>query len=307
MRRRESRVVRPILTLDTALAETAMRLHPDQEFTTERPLQLPSEGSDYTPQIRPVVCKAVLQDHYGDIWNKLTFLLYVVERLLHKSTVIFSCPLDNIPDEIDLVTMDPSGQIYWGGVTSYVACIALAEPVPVTRDRSSPSRKGHWIARKRFEVPSRQLSEGFPIEVWGADRFREFGLSSRTAFCVLVNDAEELLGQPDSIDNAVRVIVHEDMAYIISRDKALQHMIATEVASETIYRALRAAIQNGLTLSDLDEYSFLARWVSRLRRGTGISEETLLRAAREEDYALIRSIVQSRQDLLTELTRLSRY
>lgn len=305
MHRSERRIVRPVLTLDTVLEDTAMRLHPCQEFTTEPNLQLPPEGNECAPQVRPATRKTVLQEHCGDMWDKLVFVLYAIERAIHRSACVFVCLLDEIPDEIDLVAADRSGQIYWSGVTSYVACIALAESGPATSGKG-PYRKGHWIARKRFDVQSRLPSEGFPIEVWSADRFEQLGLPGRTAFYVLIEDEQALLDQPDSIDNVVRVAVHEDVAFAVNRDRAMQHMLAIEVASEILYRGLRAAVHNGLAVSGLPEYSYIARWVSALRRGTGIAENSLLQAVRDENYAFVRSVVQSRYDLLSELARTSR-
>lgn len=305
MRRRERRVVRPILTLDAVLSETAMRLHPDGPFTTEPSLQLPPEGIECAPQVRPVIQTSVLQEKCADVWNKLVFVLHVIERSIHRSTPVFTCPLDDVPDEIDLTAADRSRSIYWGGVTSYIASIALAEATPGTESRR-PFRKGHWIARKRFDVQTRQLNEGFPIEIWGADKFQEHGFPSRTAFCVLVDDENALLDQTDGIDTAITVAVHEDMAYVIGRDKELQYMFVVEVVTEILYRALRALVHNRNDISVLPENSYIAQWISRLRRGSGITEARLLQAVAQEDYAFIRSVVQSRYDLLSELGKSSR-
>ena len=305
MHRSETRIVRPVLTLDTVLKDTAMRLHPDQAFTTEPSLQLPPEGNECAPQVRPAICKTVLQEHCGDAWNKLVFVLCVIESAIHRSARVFECFLDEVPDEIDLVAADRSGQIYWGGVTSYVACIAFAESGPATSDRG-PYRKGHWIARKCFNVQSRLPSEGFPIEVWSADRFEQLGLPGRTAFYVLIEDEQALLDQTDSIDNVVRVAVHDDVTFVINRDKGMQHMLAVEVVSEILYRGLRAVVHNELAVSELPEHCYIARWVSALRRGAGIAEKSLLQAVRDENYAFVRSVVQSRYDLLSELARTSR-
>jgi hypothetical protein len=294
--RTETRLIRPILTIDEVLADVELRLSPDLPYTRNTLLEMPEEnGQGCLPQLRLVLRTEPIDRECPELRDRLLLTVCVSEPPIHRSTMVYCSSLDHVPEEIDLASLVRARDILWQGVDEIVVYLLLAQSNPSARP-GQPFRKGHWVAQKRFEIRSKVRSDHFPITLWTREQFERERLPGDTVFWLDLREEKILLDEQPKLDDALLVAVHEDFFHSLSRDRRFQREFAVEVLTEIVYRALRS-----LDGSVVPENSYLDRLVERLARQAGISRKRLEEAARKDDYSTVRAVVQSAFDLLRQL------
>ncbi|WP_448575943.1 hypothetical protein [Thermomicrobium sp.] len=295
--RTETRLIRPILTIDEVLADVELRLSPDQPYTRDTLLEVPDEnGRGCFPQLRVVLHTEPIDEECPELRDRLLLTVCVSERPIHRSTMVYSSSLDQVPEEIDLYSLDCARDIHWQGVDEIRVYLLLARSDPSALP-GRPFRKGHWVAQKRFEIRSKVRSDHFPITLWTRERFERERLPGDTVFWLDLRDETILFEKQAKLDDGLLVAVHADLFRSLSRDRRFQREFAVEVLAEIVYRGLRS-----LEGEAVPENSYLDRLIERLARKARISRRKLEEAARNDDYSTVRAVVQSAYDLLRELS-----
>jgi len=294
-RRSEPRTVRPFLAakkVEHILNESALRLKPGEPFERSESIHVPaSEVGRLEPTIRLAIDPAELALIDDDDKNTMKCLVFIESSFVKRTELVQQIDLD-LREPIDVeIPVDLARRIRFGSSSKVTIALCLMKE----RDKTAGKlfHKGHWLAKKTFEVTVEKESAAFKIEPLDDLVRHQFGLPEGTLYFINYlggfNEPMEPDSPPARVYVAKEVIDRLSLATQQKTASVVESFLAAEI---TCFLVSKAFADFGPD-EEVAQGSPLASLVKQLQESFSVDTGTIRRWSTENNGLTLRAFLHA--------------
>lgn len=302
-KRSEPRTVRPFLAakkIEHVLDGIGIRLKQGEPFEEEEVIRIAaSEVGQLEPTIRLTIdqtCLSSLED--GDKKN-VRCLIFVEGSFIKRTELIHQTDLDlREPMEID-VPVDLAQRMRFGSSTKVTIALCLMKE----RERiaGKPFRKGHWLAKKTFDISVERDSTAFSIEPLDDIIRLRFGLPEGTLYFVnYVGGFNETM-DPESPPARVYVAKEVIDKLALATQQKSASIVESFLAAEITAFLVTKAFEDMGSEEEVAQGSPLASLTKQLQESFSVDTATVRRWATENHGLTLRSYLHADNQIVRNI------
>ena len=234
-----TRDIRPFFgtaSLEQALDTAQIRLFEDQPFTDASAFTIEEQdAARLSIALRPNLSEATLSG--GAIARaKLVLAITALNPFLKRTVLVQTVALSGAAPEEVMIGAEVLERLGGGSRMTLEVALCLSKQMP--KQPGSPFLRGHWIAKKTFDLRPPTIAEDFGIDPMDDAGWKAMGMPAKTLYFVQYYSG---VNEPVSKDRPMaKVLIHADAYKKLSTDsnakmaKPLMAFLAAEIPCQIL-------------------------------------------------------------------------
>lgn len=294
-RRSEPRTVRPFLAarqVQHVLDSSAIRLKPGEPFEHTEAIRIAaSEVGRLEPTLRLDIDREGLASLADEDRKNIKCLVFVESSFVKRTELIQQVDLDlREPVEVE-IPIDFAQRIRFGYLSKVTVALCLMNEQKMAPGK--PFRKGHWLAKKTFDITVEHDSMAFSIEPLDELIRHKFGLPDGTLYFINYlggfNEPMEPDSPPARVYVAKEVIDRLSLATQQKTASVVESFLASEIAAFLVARAFADLGPD----EEIAQGSPLAGLVKQLQGSFGVDASTIRRWSVENNGLTLKAYLHA--------------